>query len=382
MNWIRDNIVKILIILGATVVFIVIFALLAKPRGETTVSGSKYGELETKLQSAAIKYMDKHKKKLPKNSEETTKVTLKTLISNNYIGTITAVDNSSTKCDGYVEITKIEERDNSYRYTPYITCGDYYSTKTIGDYIIGAETEEVAVRTSGDGLYKIDDEYVFRGEIVNNYIMLDSKPYRIIKIDKDKSLQLISVDRTSDSYVWDDRYNVEKNNETGINDFSKSRLYTALENMYTSKTDDDTVEFTKDEKDYIISHDYCIGKRSMGDTNIYSGAECQQTVSLKVGILSLYEYSRASIDDNCKSVFDRSCNNYNYFSTLGKRDSYTYTTLTGVGDNTYQYYRISSGEIQTATPSYDTQLYLVIYINAKTIYSSGTGTADDPYIVR
>ena len=49
MNWIRDNILKILIILGIAVVVIVVFALLTKPKGEVVVKGTKYGELETKL---------------------------------------------------------------------------------------------------------------------------------------------------------------------------------------------------------------------------------------------------------------------------------------------------------------------------------------------
>ena len=66
MNWLRDNIVKILIIMGVAVVVIVVMAIIFKPKQDTTVSGSKYGELETKLQNAAIKYISQHKKLLKK----------------------------------------------------------------------------------------------------------------------------------------------------------------------------------------------------------------------------------------------------------------------------------------------------------------------------
>ena len=61
MNWLRDNIAKILIILGVTVVVIVVIALISKPKKkEEVVSATKYGELETKLQNAAVNYVEKH----------------------------------------------------------------------------------------------------------------------------------------------------------------------------------------------------------------------------------------------------------------------------------------------------------------------------------
>jgi len=381
MNWLRDNILKILIILGVTVVAIVIIALFMKPKGDSVVSGTKYGELETKLQNAAINYVKSHKKLLPTTVDDVTNIKLSTLQSNNYIGKLVAVDDSSTKCEGFVEISKIREDADDYRYTPYISCGKYYETKSIGDYIIDKETNEGTFeRTSEEGLYKIGEDYVFKGENINNYIMLDDHLYRIIKVDQDKYVELISTEKTSDSYAWDDRYNIEKNREDGINTFLKSRLHDTLVAMYDTEGEESF--FTSKEKDYIVSHDYCIGKRSLNDGGIYSNAECKETTSLKVGLISLNEYARASIDTNCKSVFDRSCANYNYFTTLGKRSSYSYVTLTGVLDNTYQYYRVRYGEVSTSKTSSTNSLHPVIYINNNTIYSSGTGTATDPYVVR
>lgn len=383
MNWIRDNILKILIILGIAVVVIVVFALLTKPKGEVVIKGTKYGELETKLQNAAIKYVDKHKKLLPTTKDDITKIKLSTLISNNYIGKLVAIDNSSTKCDGYVEISKISEDKNDYRYTPYIKCGDYYVTKTIGDYIIDKETNNGTFeRTTDAGLYKYGDEYIFRGENINNYIKLDDHLYRIIKLDSNKSLQLVSVDRTQYSYVWDDRYNIEKNRNLGINNFEKSRLHDSLISLYEAKDEDHEEYFSSIEKDYIIEHEFCVGKRSIYDNNIYSGVECKETIPLKVGIISVNEYARASIDPNCVGIFDRSCANYNFFNNLGEDRTYTFFTLTGILDNTYEIYRVRNEEVTNAKASSGSRLYPVIYINSKTIYSDGTGTYNDPYIVR
>ena len=384
MNWLRDNIVKVLIILGVAILMIVIFAIAAGPKGEQVVSGAKYGELETKLQNAAIKYINKNKKLLPSSVDEVTKIKLSTLQSNNYIGKLVSVDNKGTTCDGYVDITKISDDKEDYRYTPFISCGKYYTTKTIGDYVIDLETKDGTYnRTSDAGLYKIGNEYVFRGENVNNYIVLDSRLYRIIKVDSEKSLQLISVEGTENTYTWDDRYNVDKQREDGINIFAKSRLYDTLGILYDSSNVEDGEEFfTANEKNYIISHDYCIGKRSLNDTNIYSGAECKETMELKVGLITISEYARTSIDPNCASVFDKSCANYNYFNALGKRSSYSFVTLTGVLDNTYEYYRVRYEEVTPTRAAVSNQLYPVIYINSKTIYSSGTGTVTDPYVVR
>jgi hypothetical protein len=388
MNWLRDNIAKILIILGVTVVVFVIIAIVSKPKQkEEIVSGTKYGELETKLQSAAVNYVEKHKKLLPTSTENTSKITLSTLISNNYIGKMVAVEDKKTKCSGYVEITKLSDDKNEYRYTPYINCGEYYSTKTISKYIIDAETKNGTFeRTADAGLYKSNNEYIFRGENPNNYIMLDENLYRIIKIDENGSLQLISTIGTADSYVWDDRYNINRksiDNSDGINDFVKSRLHDTLVLLYnnTSKKAGE-IYFTDTERSYIIPHEYCIGKRSLEDNNIYSGAECKETIELSTGLISLNEYSRASIDTNCVGIYDKSCANYNYFNTLYKKRSYSYVTLTASADNTYQYYRVYNLSVELTKTNNSRQLYPVIYINNKTIYSSGTGTATDPYIIR
>jgi hypothetical protein len=384
MNWLRDNILKIAIILGAVILAIIIFAIIATPKGEQTVSGSKYAELETKLQNAAIKYVSKNKKKLPKSMEEVTKISLKSLQSNKYIGNLVAVDDSSVSCTGYVEVTKLDEELENYRYTPFISCGKYYTTKTIGDYIISLETkDETFNRTEGAGLYKIGTEYVFRGEAVNNFVSLENHLYRVISIDENSSLQLISVQKTNETYVWDDRYNIEKKYDYGINDFDKSRLHEALDKIYNptnSKTDE--VFFGEKEKAYIVEHDFCTGKRSLNDGGIYSGAECKTKTKLKVGLITLSEYARASIDTNCTSVFDRSCANYNFFNSLGSAYDYNYFTLTGVEDNTYEFYRINNEELVYTKTSNSSQLYPVIYLNYRTIFTSGTGTQTDPYVVR
>lgn len=382
MNWLRDNILKILIFLGLAIVAIIIIAILVKPKSDNVVKGSKYNELETKLQNAAIRYVGNHKKLLPTSTENVTKIKLSTLQGNNYIGKLVAVDDSSVICSGYVDVEKISEEENDYRYTPYITCGKYYTTKTIGDYIIDVETKDGTFeRTTDDGLYKVGDEYIFRGEEPNNFLEFGEQRFRIIKIENDKTLKLISTTLTERGYVWDDRYNIDVDAYYGITDFFKSRLYDSLVNLYTNEDNGESeVYFSEEEKNYIIKHDFCIGKRSENDSDMYSGVECKEKVPLMVGLLTVDEVSKASLDINCKTIYDRSCNNYNYFHPNGYQK--IYSTLTTSADSTYKYYLIKPDSVITLPANANVALYPVIYINPKTIYATGTGSSDDPYIVR
>ena len=50
-------------------------------------------------------------------------VPLQTLIQNEYIGNVNAVDDENVDCTGYVEYLKINER-----YKTYLSCGEYYQT--------------------------------------------------------------------------------------------------------------------------------------------------------------------------------------------------------------------------------------------------------------
>lgn len=382
MNWIRDNIIKIVIGIFLIIVIIVVVVACGMGGGSGTDKSEGYISLENKLQNAAIKYVNEHPKILPKATGTVKKVTLDTLIAAGKINKLYAADDKSVVCKGYVEIEKISDDSKEYRYTPYISCGKYYVTKTIGDYIIDKETNNGEfTRTSEDGLYEIGDEYVFRGEYPNNFIYIGDHLYRIMKVSSTGELQLVSAVRTYGSYKWDDRYNIEKDRTIGINDFEKSRLNETLEFLYeNTDTEQGEVFFTK-EKNYIVDYDFCIGKRSVADTNIYSGAECSKIVPLKVGLITISEFARASIDPNCKGIFDKSCANYNFFTTLDNENNYVVATLTAVAENTYEYFAIDYvAELKRA--DVEKRLFPVFYINDKVIYKSGSGTYLDPYVVR
>lgn len=384
MNWIRDNILKIVLFIFAIIIVVVVIVACSMSGGKPVDNTSGYIELENKLQNAAISYVKEHPSILPKTTDIVKKVKLDTLIEAGKMNKMYSPENRSVACKGYVQIEKVSEDTKSYRYTPYISCGNYYITKSIANYILDKETKNGDYnRTAGDGLYSLNEEYIYRGEFPENFIMLGNRLYRIMKIDSNNRLQLVSTERTYDYYVWDDRYNVQKDYNSGINDFEKSRLNESLTFILDNTIEEEgEIFFSGLEKSYIEEADFCIGKRDVNDTNIYSGVECAYTVPLKVGLIDLSEYARTSLDPNCKGIFDKSCANYNYFTKIDTKRETTIVTLTAVANDTFSYYRISNGEITERLAYNISALYPVIYINDRVIYKSGSGTYLDPYIVR
>ena len=292
---------------------------------------------------------------------------------------MSARENSNTKCTGYVDVVKKYDDKNEYRYTPYIKCGKYYETKSIADYIKANDS----VVTTGDGLYKINASYVYRGEYPNNNIKIGERLYKILEITDDGNLKLISTDIYDGEYYWDDRYNSSTQEYSGINDFSKSRIKETLIGIYNEvETDEAYAFFTSDEKDYINEHEFCVGKRSENDKSISFENECKVTEKLYVGILSLSEYYRVSIDSGCKSIGDLECNNYNFLYSFDNKRINSFVTSTATSDDTYHYFYIKKGSLDINETADWEAIYPVIYTNSNILYKSGTGTVEDPYLIR
>ncbi|MBP3634966.1 MAG: hypothetical protein J6J17_00705 [Bacilli bacterium] len=365
MEFIRENILKIITIIVVFIVVIVLFTIFSGAKGGSKIK--TYSQLEERLVSSAKKYLNDNPKLVPSRDGETIKVNLDTLVNAEYIDKIYSIEDENIECSGYVQVVYNNESND---YIPYIKCGKYYETKTIADYIKGNEQ----ISTTDDGLYQNGDKYVFKGENPNNYLKLGERIYRIIEINNKNELRLISTEKYSNYIVWDDRYNIERDRNDGINDYSKSRLKDSLENIYT-----DSEFFSKQEKEKIIEHNVCIGKKSINDYSIDGSVECSaEYPNQRVSLLQLNEYARASIDPNCKDTNSKSCSNYNYFESINS----VHRTITAVLDNTYQVYYISDGIVSVTRAASSFSIYPVVYIDSSSIYNSGNGTLEKPYVVR
>ena len=201
-------------IVGLLVLIIIILLIFHAITGEKKLS---YSEIEDKVLTAAKKYYNENKNALPENDGEQVVISDNTLTSAGYLKEMSKLTNKTgSTCSANVYVTNI---NSEYRYTVKLDCGKDYSKKTLSEYI----KENVEKVYSGDGLYELNGELVYRGDTPNNYIKIDKRLYRIVKITDDKVTIIVDSDRIT-TKTWDDRYNIEKDSEYGINDFTISRI--------------------------------------------------------------------------------------------------------------------------------------------------------------
>ena len=264
--------IKYLGILVALIVCIIVFF---------AITGSinaklDYREMETLLVKAARNYAKDNPKILP-TSEDSSQpsINAKTLENLGYISDLSSYAKDDTTCTGEVEI--YQTYPGVYNYVPRLSCGEkYYNYKTLSEKII----EDNGIASHGAGLYArydgkfltddndIDilpaDEYVFRGDSVNNFIKVETTYWRVVSIDKEGNLLAILVSDLGSSTNWDNRYNIETKSYEGINDYEnngiKSNAMQAVENVLAEKIRLASDLYSSRVKYLISKYDLCVGK--------------------------------------------------------------------------------------------------------------------------
>ena len=80
---------------------------------------------------------------------------------------------------------------------------------------------------SGDGLYKKKNGYFFKGKVENNYVWFANRMFRVLSVEDDNSVRLVSNDLVS-MFMWGDSETYDKSNIRlwlTKTDDSKSGLY-------------------------------------------------------------------------------------------------------------------------------------------------------------
>ncbi len=358
------------LIIGMGIFMLVIIFLLMFVSCTTGSKVYTYEEVEDLL---VTKVMNKYKDSdyLPKDNSRL-EVNINDLISNGDMKNINEYVGNQDSCSGKVTIIN---NNGYYLYVPYINCGSKYKTNTLYDKLVND-----SVTSTGNGLYKVNDEYIFKGDNVNNYVSIEDTTYRIISINSDESIKLMNMSKGDKvSAVWDDRFNIDKNMDFGINNYSlnglNSRIKDTLESMYSGNE-----YFSDVEKAYFIPYEYCIGKRSLSESDNSGNIECSiKSEKYPIGLLSLYEYYRATLDGNCNGIESESCANYNYLSS---DDLGSIWTMTADKDSSYRVYKISNGKPGLSNASNLGNIRVVINVNGELVVESGNGSKDNPYIIK
>ena len=362
--WDTPMMKKIIIITGAFLgVFIFLMMFVSCSSNGKTYT---YEELEELLVEKVMrKYSDSTN--LPAINEST-EVSMDSLVAVGVMSSLKDYTKNGESC--FAKVT-IYNNNGYYLYVPSINCAASYKTKTLSDTLIND-----SLVTSGNGLYLVNDEYIFKGDNVKNFIKVNDRLYKIIKINKDGSVKLLTV-KSNFSSPWDNRYNIDRNSNVGINNYFYNNINSRIKEKLEEVYNDESI-YTKEDKAYFIPKEFCVGKRSINESDNSGNIECS-VLSPKqpLGLISLYEYFNASLDPNCNAVESESCTNYNYFDN----DINSYWTSTADKDTTHKVFKILSGSISLTNANSSTTIKPVVNINGDNVIKGGSGTEEDPYTI-
>ena len=332
--------------------------------------GSNYNVYEKNMIKAAEKYF-KNNKMLPDKESEIIRVNLSTLESNGYIkSSKTALKDSS--CTGYVTARmngiSLEKNNGGFiNYLVNLNCKNY-KTETLANSLKEKLTDKKS------GLYENGNELIFKGDTVKNYITFYDKTYRIMGLTSDGLVKLIKTEYEPISRMWDNKYNIEIKQPYGKTIYNDSMLLKYLTDDYFNEK-----KFEKEARMHVVANNTCIGKRSKKDVSINKMLDCQDIVQNQlISVMTVSDYALASKDPDCNSIVSRSCNNYNYLRNVA---STTWTT-NAITENSYEVFHLAGGVISSQAASKYSYYNIVIYIDGNEKIISGTGTLEDPYIIK
>ena len=326
----------LLILLGSIVGLILLISLFRNAFKRTAF---KYSTVRTSLQNAAINYAKDHKDKLPQSSKEYLELTDTFLKEEGYFSGYDKLYDDQVACKGYVDVFREDEK--VYTYITSLNCNNH-KRDTLYDRVLEDNNYGVV---EGSGLYalykgefiksesKLNDSnlmskasYVFRGDETKNlynYVQFENMLWRILEIDENGDFILMYDGTLSRSYSWDNRYNGEYEDNTGVNDYFKdglkSNIAKTLGTFYLGGINL-TGGVEKPKYSHIVQMislpmDLCIGKRNSDDEGYDGSIECSEKLKDQyVGILPAYMYMRASLDENCTTLTSPYCSNFNYLS--------------------------------------------------------------------
>ncbi len=370
----REKIIKMFKIVLIALVIILVFGFIISLFNKKSYT---YSSVEDVMKNAAIKYFKDNSNRLPKDESEIVEISADVLISNNYMKKLDHYMRGTT-CTGKVSVEK--SGTSSYNYIPLLSC-DNYTTTSLVDTVKNTKN----IVEDGYGLYFLNNEYVYRGLEVNNYLKLSGSEivWRIVKINSNDEIVLISEQRTINQFSWDRRYNSTTKDTSGLGVYHNSDMSRILGKVFDNTLateerhyDKERVFISESDKSKIVEFDACVGTRSEKDTSKDGSTECATTEKTKMALLPVYDFLNASLDNNCTSTEKRDCQNYNYLVT-----KYTYWLATGCSDKTNRVYRVSSS-IYKRTANSSSSLRVVVHLNKNTTVIKGDGSKDNPYIVR
>lgn len=356
-----NNKKKLYLYFGTGIAIMVIIIVIILVIGLMSGGKLSYDALETKINKIALSYALDRPDTLPVKGEESL-INYEDLVNAKKIKPLNEMlKDENASCTATI---KIKNNNEHYLATTILDCNDKYKTKTLTKTIL--ENEKIV--DEGYGLYLMNNEYVYRGEDVNNYVRFNDKLWRIIKITSEGDIRLIELDR-DDTYAWDDRYNSERDSDTGINNYVVSRIKDTINDIYNN-------EFKDNIKSYISNQTICLDKEDRNDA--ISTASCNNILSDQyISLPRADEFVIPSIDKGCTTLTASECKNYNYMTNFKK----TLWSITADSYKSDKVYKMASNIISGTTSS-SSSIRVVIHLDKDVTITKGDGSQSNPYIIK
>lgn len=227
--------------------------------------------------------------------------------------------------------------------------GVYEITYTISDSLANKTevTRKVSVEESLASTVKSNTENgYYVGNVDNNYIYFNNMLFRIVRVNDDNSVLIVSNDALANvDYTNDGRFT-----DSALDKWLNDYFYNLLEPSY---------------QDLIKSSSWC---DDMISSDNITTTECsRQTDKRRVGILSLQDYNLSY--DGVSSYLDKS--NFSWYANLAEDNKAWAITSTDSYPNTI--YSSESTNLLNVVPA--------LNLKASTTILEGDGTYTNPYVV-
>ena len=268
-----------------------------------------------------------------------------------------------------------------------VTCtkeNDVSSEPILKEKLLG--TNDSNVVTSGDGLYSkttsTGTTYYFKGAVENNYVKFADKAWRIVRINEDGTMRLITQDNVISSQKFNSAYNTYDKMY-----YTNSEIKTAVENWYKTNISDKGFDekvvngnYFCEQAKVVYNTNYTAGSATVATKDNYTPSfDCttdgngKGVVSGKVGLITIDEVLFAG------GVIGSSSNFY-------LKNGSAYCMMSPAGFYTYNDYArawgvVSAGRIGDFHVASNYGVRPVINLSADTLVT-GSGTSSDPYVVK
>ena len=205
--------------------------------------------------------------------------------------------------------------------------------------------KNTAVVYEGSGLYSVNGNFAFKGQVDNNYVRYSNMLWRVIRINQDNSIVLVTDDYVN-NLMWD--YDSTDYNTSNIRDW-----------LVTSG--DNTGVFEKtlyDKENYLITNTVCLDKI----TELKEFTCNEKSNTDYVSLLNLSDYLNSIIES--KTYINNTENIW--LSTSSDED---------------KVWHASNGSVSKSSGTNGYAIKPVITLKGTNVIQSGSGTMEDPYLI-